>query len=238
MAASETLPAAEGIVHQQQTLAGHGGERVTLHFLSFDESRYAFRMLDQEPGTQSSLEEILRKNHCLAGTNGGFFRPDFDPLGLLMCDGKVVQPVSHARLLSGALIVTDKKIEFRRSTRPLPGRHARQAVQSGPFLVENGQVVAGLNNERSAPRTAAFTDGARRWGLVSASALTLAELGRVLADPALLPGGMKISGALNLDGGHSTAMWSMQPGKEPFYLREEGLLRDFVGIVPRAEARK
>ena len=140
---------------------------------------------------------------------------------------------SHARLLSGALIVTDHHITLRRSTEPLPGTHARHAVQSGPFLVENGRPVPGLNNVRSARRTAVFTDGSRRWGLVSTTALTLEELGTVLADPALLPGGLKIAHALNLDGGSSTSLWVQQPGQPPVSLREFGIVRDFVGIVPR-----
>ena len=235
LAASETLPAAaEGLTHHRQTLAGPGGAQVTLHLLSFDSGRYTFRVLDQEPAGQADLETVLRRNHCLAGTNGGYFRPDFDPVGLLMCDGRLVQPETRARLLTGALVVTRKHhITLRRANRPLPGKHARQALQSGPFLVENSQPVAGLNAQHGAQRVAVFTDGWRRWGLVASSDVTLAEFGAILADPALLPDGLRIAGALNLDGGHSTAMWSLQPGQEPFYLREGGSVRDFVGIVPR-----
>ena len=235
LAASEKLPAAaEGLAHHRQTLAGPGGAQVTLHLLSFDAGRYTFRVLDQEPSGQADVETVLRRNHCLAGTNGGYFRPDFDPAGLLMCDGRLVQPETRARLLTGALVVTRKHhIALLRANRPLPGKHARQALQSGPFLVENNQEMEGLNAQHRAQRVAVFTDGWRRWGLVASSDVTLAEFGAILADPALLPDGLRIAGALNLDGGHSTAMWSLQPGREPFYLREGGSVRDFVGIVPR-----
>ena len=69
---------------------------------------------------------------------------------------------------------------------------------------------------------------------MSSSSVTLAELGVILADPALVPTGMKIKRALNLDGGSSTALWVQRPGAEaPFYLSEFGIVRDFVGIVPR-----
>ena len=238
LSSSETLPsAAEGLAHHRQTITGPGGLQVTLHLLSFDSGRYTFRVLDQEPGGQANVEEVLRRHHCLAGTNGGYFRPDFDPVGLLMCDGRLVQPETRAKLLTGALIVTAKhRIALRRTNRPLPGKHVRQALQSGPFLVENGQEVAGLNTEHGAQRVAVFTDGWRRWGLAASSDVTLAGFGAILADPALLPEGWRIAGALNLDGGHSTAMWSLQPGHEPFYLREGGSVRDFVGIVPREGA--
>lgn len=230
---SETLPAAEGVSHHVQTV-GRGGDTVTLHFVSFDTARHTFVVYDQGETGRATLGEFMAANGCVAGTNGGYFQPDFEPVGLLVAEGKLVRGPSRARLLSGALVVTDHHIALRRSTEPLPGKHARQAVQSGPFLVEGGRLVPGLNNARSARRTAVFTDGARHWGLVSTTALTLDELGQVLADPALLPGGLKIARALNLDGGSSTSLWAEQPGQSPLYLREFGIVRDFVGIVPRA----
>ena len=147
--------------------------------------------------------------------------------------GKLVSKPAHSRLLSGALVVTGHHIALKRSGEPLPGKNARQAVQCGPFLVEFARTIPGLNDVRSARRTAVFTDDRLRWGFVSTSALTLAELGQILADPALLPGGLKIDKALNLDGGSSTALWVEQPGQAPFYMHELGIVRDFVGIVPR-----
>ncbi len=106
-------------------------------------------------------------------------------------------------------------------------------MQCGPFLVEGGKAEPGLNNIRSARRTAVFTADRHTWGLVSTSALTLEELGAILADPALLPGELKVERAINLDGGSSTGMWAAQPGQPaPFYLHEIGIVRDFVGVVP------
>ncbi len=230
---SELLPAAEGVSHHVQTVARRG-DTVTLHLVSFDAASHTFAVYDQGAMGRATLGETMTAHRCLAGTNGGYFQPDFDPVGLLVAEGKLVRGPSRARLLSGALVVTDHHIALRRSTEPLPGKNTRQAIQSGPFLVEGGRLVPGLNNVRSARRTAVFTDGARRWGLVSTTSLTLEDLGTVLADPALLPGGLKITRALNLDGGSSTSLWVEQPGQGPLYLREFGIVRDFVGVVPRA----
>ena len=234
---SQALPGpAEGVTHHVQTLAGGDAARpttATLHVVSFDDLRYTFAVYDQGELGRNSLGEALGKHRALAGTNGGFFQPDFEPVGLLLAGGKLVEKPSHARLLSGALVVTGHHIALKRSHDPLPGKNARQAVQCGPFLVEGGRPLPGLNEGRSARRTAVFTDGNRRWGLLATSALTLEELGQILADPALLPGGLKIDKALNLDGGSSTGLWVEQPGQAPFYLHELGIVRDFVGIVPR-----
>ena len=68
------------------------------------------------------------------------------------------------------------------------------------------------------------------------SPVTLEEFGAILAEPALLPGGLKIARALNLDGGGSTALWVHAKGGDPSPMSERGYVRDFVGIVPRGRA--
>ena len=243
IASSETQPApAEGIAHHVLTLnrprnaAGEdGATEATLHFVSFEGGGYTFRVFDQNPHDNASLADTMTENHCVAGTNGGYFTAEFDPVGLLVCDGRIVRAAQRARLLTGLLAVTANHVSLRRTTEAsvLPGKHARQAIQCGPFLVEDRRPVAGLNATRAARRTAVFTDGGGRWGLVVCSPVTLEEFGAILADPALTPGGLKIARALNLDGGGSTALWVRGKGGEPVSLPERGYVRDFVGIVPR-----
>lgn len=244
------MPApADSVAHHLETLnrsrnaAGDdGATEATLHFVSFEASACTFRVFDQNGRDNASLADTMAENHCLAGTNGGYFSPEFDPVGLLVCDGHVVRAAQHSRLLSGVLAVTANHISLRRVTEPasMPGKHARQAIQCGPFLVEDRKPVPGLNGTRTARRTAVFTDGGGRWGLVICSPVTLEEFGSILADPGLLPGGLKIARALNFDGGGSTALWVRPaPGKaggEPVYLPERGYVRDFLGIVPRTRA--
>ena len=230
---------AKGVAHHVQSLLGPmptGGAapgHATLHFVTFSAREYTFRVFDQGTMGRSRLAEIMQSRHCLAGTNGGYFQPDFDPVGLVLADGQLVHRPSHSRLLSGALVVTGNHIRLLRSTEPLPGKNAREAVQSGPFLVDGGQASAGLNNVRSARRTAVLTDGHGEWALLTSSAVTLEELGAILADPALLPDGLHAERALNLDGGSSTALWVQQPGAEPYSAPEFGIVRDFVGVVGR-----
>ena len=248
VASSETLPApADGVAHHLLTLSrtrnaanDEGANEATLHFVSFEAAGHTFRLFDQNPHDNASLAETMAENHCIAGTNGGYFTAEFDPVGLLVCDGRTVRAEQHARLLSGLLAITaTSHISLRRTseTTPISVKHARQAVQCGPFLVEDRRPVAGLNAARAARRTAVFTDGGGRWGLVVCSAVTLEEFAAILADPALTPGGLKIARALNLDGGGSTALW-VRPARdgEPVSLPERGYVRDFVGIVPRVRA--
>jgi len=237
---SQALPdPADGVVHHVQTVtsvSAAGGEapvRATLHFVGFDARRYTLRIFDQGELGRSRLAEVMAANHCVAGSNGGYFQPDFDPVGLLLADRHLIHRPSHAKLLSGALIATGNHIHLVRSTEPLPGKNARQAVQCGPFLVDGGKAVPGLNNVRSARRTSFLTELDGDCALVSSSAVTLEELGAILADPALLPAGLRADRAINLDGGSSTALWVQQPGAEPYSIPEFGIVRDFIGIVER-----
>ena len=244
---SETLPApADGVAHHVGSLdrpPSDGAADATLHFVSFDAGEYTFRVLDQNTRSNSAAAEALAAGGCVAGTNGGYFTEEFDPLGLLVSDGRVIHPMlPRSRLLTGTLVVADHHISLRRNGAEgsAAGKHVRQAIQCGPFLVEDRRPVPGLNGVRAARRTAVFTDGGGRWGLVVCSPVTLEEFGVILADPALLPGGLKISRALNLDGGGSTALW-VRPapggrGGEPSPMSERGYVRDFVGIVPRVRA--
>lgn len=233
LAGTEAAPSpGEGVTHSVQRVTRAGGE-ATLHFVSFEAAAHHLRVIDQGPAGRESLAEAMLRTGCLAGVNGGYFHPDFEPVGMLVSDGKIIRGPQRAMLLSGALVVTRNHMKLLRATDPLPGKNAQQALQSGPFLVEGGKAVAGLNEVRSARRTALAMGGKGRWALVSASALTLAEIGAILAEPALLPGGLKVERALNLDGGSSTALWVRQPGAAPFSMGEFGVVRDFVGIVPR-----
>jgi uncharacterized protein YigE (DUF2233 family) len=240
LANSETLPApGDGVTHICQTLRASeafGGRQATLHFVGFKAHKHSLKVFDQGLTGRSTLGDVMQQNRCLAGVNGGYFQPDFEPVGMLVSDGRIIRGPQHAKLLSGALVVTTNHIKLLRSTDPLPGKNAQHALQAGPFLVDGGKTVPGLNDARNARRTVILTDGKGDWALVSSSALTLAEIGLILAEPSLLPHNLKVDRALNLDGGSSTSLWVAKPGgASPFYISEFGIVRDFVGIVPRSK---
>ena len=112
----------------------------------------------------------------------------------------------------------------------LPGK-ADYALQAGPFLVDRGKPVAGLNAGRSARRTVIVADAKGVRALVVLSPVTLAEAGQILVTPKLF-GDLVVTRALNLDGGSSTALW-VRTKAAPFYLREFKSVRNYVAIVPR-----
>ena len=106
-----------------------------------------------------------------------------------------------------------------------------EALQCGPFLVDHGRAVAGLNDSRNARRTFVAIGAANEIALGFCSPVSLAQLSRILAG-GKIGGDLKIERALNLDGGSSSAFW-FQDGDEPFSIPEQKTVRDFVAIVPR-----
>jgi len=157
--------------------------------------------------------------------NGGYFDPENAPVGLLISDGKLIAPLRKARLLSGVLAVSKARIELLRSGEYSSRKNVIAAVQSGPFLVDGGTAVAGLNDTKSARRTVVLTSGSDRAGIGFSSAVTLAELGEILAMPNL-----KIQRALNLDGGSSSAFW-FNGERGVTSIAEQKTVRDFVVIT-------
>ena len=220
-----------GIEHRTVVLTGTGsGDQATLDLALFATKSATLRVIDDPSGAQD-LAGIARRNHGIAGVNGGYFDPENAPVGLLVSDGKLIAPFRKARLLSGVLVVTKGRVELLRSTEYSTRKSPLTALQCGPFLAENGQVVAGLNTTRSARRTFVFTGGGDRAAVGFCSSVTLAELAEILVAPHVIPD-LKVQRAMNLDGGSSSAFWFAGEGG-PFSIQEQKTVRDFVVVVPK-----
>ena len=166
--------------------------------------------------------------NCVAGVNGGYFDPNFAPLGLRIIDGKVTSRLTRGRLMSGVL-ASNGSVQILRLAEFSLSKKWSAAIEAGPFLVDHGQPVRGLEKMRSARRTFAAIASANRAALGYCPDATLADLAQMLI--ARL-GDFKIQRALNLDGGSSTGLYFK--GARGLYLYpEEKHVRDFVGIIAR-----
>lgn len=224
----ERLPA-PGAVEFSRLVAKSPSASVRLHVVTFSAKSHTLALMD-DPQNAFDLATASRKRGAVAAVNGGYFRPDRTPLGLRIRQGREIHPLERAALLSGIIVVRDSRVALLRLREFNPAPPPAEALQAGPFLVDGGKPVAGLDAARADARTAVFTDGASRWGVISTDALTLADLGAILAQAEIVPGG-KITRALNLDGGSSSGLWVA--GAPPFYRRELRDVRDFLAIVPR-----
>lgn len=209
------------------------GEReATLHVVFFNVKRCSLRVVDNAD-PHGRLDAAMRAGGCIAGVNASFFHPDRSPLGLVISDGKELHARETAALLSGMIVVKGDGFSILRVAEFKPDKTITQALQAGPFLVDGGTVVAGLDAGRMALRTAVATDGKGNGALISCSGVSLAEMGEILATPGIFPG-LHVERALNLDGGSSTGFW-LDAKPEALYLPEWRDVRNYLAIVPRGK---
>lgn len=216
-----------GVEHRRIVLSEpNSGDEATLDLAQFSTKSATVRVLDN-PNGDDDLAAAARRARAIAGVNGGYFDPQNAPVGLLLSEGKLIAPLRKARLLSGVLVVSKTRLELVRSAEYASRKNVLAALQCGPFLVEGGKAVAGLNDTRPARRTFVVTAGSDRTAIGFCSSVTLAQLGNLLATPEL-----KIQRALNLDGGSSSAFW-FNGERGVVSIPEQKTVRDFVVVAPK-----
>jgi uncharacterized protein YigE (DUF2233 family) len=221
-----TLPGGAEFI-EREARGTDGTARMQGVFFTAKQARFA--VVDNEQ--KVSLAAAMKSAGALAGTNGAYFHPDWKPVGLEIAGGAKIHVFEKAKLLSGVFVITKGAPRIVRSTVYTASKNDSDALQAGPFLVEKGAAIPGLNAARAARRTVVATDGKGRWALLIFSPLTLAETANLLVSREVFPD-FPVAQALNLDGGSSTALWvAMEP--QPFYYPEFGRVRNFLAILPR-----
>ena len=225
-------PGRGGLVHRHAVLEnGARGERITVDLAIFSTKSCTLRVLQNEGGADS-LGEMMKRENCLAGVNGGYFDEEFAPIGLRIANGQVIVPLRRARLITGVLVASPRGVQIVRSREFSRQRGVSAAIQCGPFLVDRGESIQGLNDSSLARRTFAATTTSNRALLGVCSAVSLAELSKILAMTSFAED-LRIERALNLDGGSSSGFWFVRENGSAFSIPEQKPVRDFVAIVPR-----
>jgi uncharacterized protein YigE (DUF2233 family) len=225
-------PGLAGVVHRQVSLEdSETNESAAIDLAVFSTKSCTLRVIDQPMPPRSDLAQAMREKGCLAGVNGGYFDPDYAPIGLLISDGKIIAPLQRARLITGVLAASPREVKILRVHEFSRQQKLNAAVQCGPFLVDLGRSVRGLEKTRTARRTFAAVGNVNRAALGFCSDVSLSELAEILATTRLADD-FRIEQALNLDGGSSSAFWVARESSA-FSIPEQKTVRDFVGVVPK-----
>lgn len=184
---------------------------VTFSVVCFDDREFHLRVADQPDGCGSlwmNAKSAAITRQAVAAINGGFFTPEGKPLGLLVEDGTQRGSLNTSSLGSGFYTSTPAGCALIRRDPDLPTNHALHAgelLQSGPFLVEDGAVTSGLSNDKRRRRSFLAWNGRHHWIMGQTSPTSLHALANALIE---LPiGKLRITTALNLDGGSSSDLW-------------------------------
>ncbi len=177
------------------------------------------------------LETHLSSHGCGAGVNGGYYTPEFTPVGLLVIESvRINRP--NRKKPSGILHVSpDGEVSLSDLNDYLANAPPSAfALQSWPFLVDKGG-VPGIKtpDRRRHRRTAVVKTPGGGIVLVTSGPLTLYEFSRVLIDEDLM--GFQVDQALNLDGGPSTGFFA-QTASGPWIYPVSLPVRTLVCVKP------
>ncbi|NEX22963.1 phosphodiester glycosidase family protein [Thiorhodococcus mannitoliphagus] len=213
------------------------GEALTAHLAFFTSPSYRLKVLDLGAGKEpksASLSEALRAQGCVAGVNGGFFHPDWQPLGMVVSDEGRINAFARAKLLSGVVHSDARGTHIMRRGQFRDHSDITALLQTGPYLVEAGRSVRGLSTAKPSRRTFVATDWRGHWALgATPNSVTLAELAEALASDGALTG-WPVNRAINLDGGSSTGFFfDGDSGQPPVLLKPWKPVRNLLGIAKR-----
>lgn len=179
---------------------------IKLKILRIDLDKFRVRVLDSRVFGVNRLEikELARKTQALAAINGGFFLPGYRPLGLLIVDGKEVNPLRKADW--GVFLIQDNQPRIIHTTELQNDKNISQAWQVGPRLVVNGRQ---LQMKKQVARRSALGVTLRNQVILLNSEDTdvyAQDLARIFYLPESQRG-LECRHALTLDGGPSAQMF-------------------------------
>jgi uncharacterized protein YigE (DUF2233 family) len=154
-----------------------------------------------------SFSAIVKENGCTAAINGGFYREDRTPLGWFVVGGEEIVPPRPSALFNGYLVIDGTTRIYQE-----PSSQATYALQSGPMLIWNSELLAiAIKNDELARRSVVATNSQGEVILLSVFSPDQVFEGPYLIDlpdvVALINQKEKlgIRAAMNLDGGSASA---------------------------------
>ncbi len=224
-----------------QAAAGYFSERlerpeggtVGIYGFRFDDRKLTIRIMDEgglAAQNHGSLASAVQKAEAVAGSNGGFFTPEGQSLGLVIADGSTFGRIGAGYLNTGMIVRTGEHLYLWRKEeykQKLP--KASQLLQAGPFLLDKGKPVKGLSDKKPRKRTIIGHDMKHLWWIAVTDPISLHDLAIVLAESDEV-GRVRIKRVLNLDGGSSSALWVKSEGMIENHF---GNIRNYLMIVPK-----
>lgn len=179
---------------------------IKIQVLRIDPEKFGVRVIDCRAfgAERMDVKSMARKAQALAVINGGFFLPDHRPLGLLIVNGKEMNPLRNADW--GIFLMQDHTPRIIHTKEFSPEISVSQALQVGPRLVVSGRE---LRLKRQVARRSAvgvtFTNHVVLLSTTDTEAYAQ-NLARIFQTRES-EGGLECREALTLDGGPSAQMY-------------------------------
>lgn len=203
----------------------------SIHAFKIDPSLYEFQ-LNSQSGTQ--IQQQMQQQHAILAVNGGFFTPDNKPLGLRISQGQVLNPLRQISWW-GIFSITNSiaQISSKKEFRPNPAINF--AIQAGPRLVVNGKIPNLTPGVDSRTALGITRDGKVILLVTDQFFVSTEQLGEIMRSSEA-DDGLNCINAINLDGGHSTQLYTRLPNLN---LQRNSLFQvaDLIFIIPKNDSR-
>ncbi len=178
-----------------------------VRILRIDPDRFQVRMIDSRTFGVDRMEikTLARRAQALAAINGGFFLPDYRPLGFLIVDGREANPLRKADW--GIFLMQNNRPRIIHTKEFQNEWKVTQALQVGPRLVVDGKEK--IMKKQAARRSALGVTLNHQVILLNTedTEAYFQDLARIFRLPAS-EGGLECRDALALDGGGSAQMYA------------------------------
>ncbi len=225
------LCASELLSAQQEHLevpTGSRGQSGTLHLYFFNDQKVQLELIDLSAQKTSLMTLRKTNSDFLAAINA----QQQEASGLIFKNQTVIKPFTPPQMGNEGLYYQDLKgihLTQRKGFQLQNKPSLNLAVQTGPFLLYNGNLSANLDSSRFARRTLLLHDGKNTWALAYCPPTSLAKLGSILKETTLTRG-FKTHSALQLSEGNSSYFWVSHGKRHPFLLSPLSPTRYCLGI--------
>lgn len=177
-----------------------------LHLLRVDPKRFEVKpiLATEFKKPAMSAKQMTLQGKALAVLNANFFDPQKKPLGLVLINSKVRNPIHPTRWWA-SWVTNGRTSKIQKIFSPAALKGYQQGIQAGPRLVIAGHPPR-LKEESSAKSALGIDSQGRLLLMATEGSVSIRQLAKALATP-VKQGGLGLPNALNLDGGSSTQFY-------------------------------
>lgn len=179
----------------------------TIHAFNIDPAKYRLSIAlaaDEKEG--STVRQFAKQERALLAINGGFFTPEHTSIGLIVKDGKTLNPL-HTTSWWSIFYITDGKPAISAPKDFAVKPFTSMALQAGPRLVIEGSIPK-LKESISARSAIGITrDNKIIIAITQGLGISMNELAQRMKNSRYI-GGLECQNAMALDGGSSSQLYA------------------------------
>jgi len=218
---------ADGIDYATYSFAIGEKDRSTIHAFKIDPAKLKLRVAvaaDEVAG--ATAKELAKRDRAMLVINGGFFTPEHKSIGLIVNEGKKLNPLHRTSWWSVFQIEGGKPSIVRPSSYK-GGSGVEMAIQCGPRLTVDGSTPKLKESVSKRSAIGIARDGKVVVMITEGSGISMKELARRMGGSPF-QGGLGCPNSMALDGGSSSQLYA-KIGK--FELSIGGLTKVTNGIA-------